>query len=187
MCYNKIGMDKKLEKAVNTLKTGGVIAFPTETVFGLGARLKDKKAVARIFAIKKRPRTKPLQILVASLEQARQLGKFNKQALELAQKGWPGPLTLVVKKKKTVPKIVTGDRSTVGLRIPAHKLALKLIKQCGPIVATSANRAGEKPALTASQVKKLLPDIDYILPGRVVSGKPSKVVDATKELKVLRD
>ena len=173
-------MDKKLEKAVNTLKKGGIIAFPTETVYGLGARLKDKKAIVRIFAIKKRSRTKPLQILVASLEQAKKLGIFNKQALGLAEKGWPGPLTLVVMKKRTVPKIVTGGRSTVGLRVPDHKIALELIKQCGPIVATSANEAGEKPALTARQVKKLLPEIDHVLSGRVGSGKPSKVVDATE-------
>ena len=181
-----MNMDQKLKIAVKTLKTGGVIAFPTETVFGLGARLKDKKAVARIYKIKGRPRTKPLQILVASLKQAKELGKFTKEALAVAAKGWPGPLTLVVEKKRTVPKIVTGGKSTVGLRIPDHKIALELIKQCGPLAATSANESGEKPALTARQVKKLLPEIDYILPGRVGSGKPSKVVDATKGLKVLR-
>jgi L-threonylcarbamoyladenylate synthase len=179
-------MDDKLKKVVNTLKNGGVIAFPTETVFGLGALLKDKKAIARIFELKGRPRTKPLQILVATLEQAKKLGKFNKQALELAEKGWPGPLTLVVERKRTVPLIVTGGKATVGLRIPDHGIALELIKQCGPIVATSANESGENPALTASQVKKRLPQIDYVLPGRVSSGKSSKVIDATKGLKVLR-
>lgn len=179
-------MNNQLKKAIRTLKTGGVIAFPTETVYGLGALLKDKKAVAKIFTIKKRPRTKPLQVLVASLEQAQQLGKFSQEALELAEKGWPGPLTLVIEKKQTVPRIVSGGGATIGLRIPDHKIALELIKLCGPIVATSANEAGEKPALTARQVKKLLPEIDYILPGRARSGKPSKVVDTTKGFKVLR-
>jgi len=180
-------MNEQLKKAVKTLKTGGVIAFPTETVYGIGTLLKDKKAIARIFEIKGRSRTKPLQVLVASLEQAKQLGKFNKQALELAEKSWPGPLTLIVKKKRTVPLMVTGGGSTVGLRMPDHKIALELIKQCGPIVATSANQAGEKPALTARQVKKRLPEIDYVLPGRVGSGKPSQVIDATAGLRVLRD
>ena len=179
-------MDNQLKKAVNTLKTGGVISFPTETVYGLGALLEDKKAIARIFEIKGRPKTKPLQVLVASLEQAKELGKFNKKALELAEKGWPGPLTLIVKKKMTVPKIVTGGGSTVGLRLPDHKIILELIKQVGPIAATSANKSNEKPALTARQVKKQLPEIDYVLPGRVGSGKPSQVVDATKGFKVLR-
>jgi L-threonylcarbamoyladenylate synthase len=179
-------MNDQLKKAVKTLKTGGVIAFPTETVYGIGALLNDKKAIARIFEIKKRPRTKPLQVLVASLAEAKKLGTFNKQALELAEKGWPGPLTIIVKKKMTVPKIVTGGKATVGLRLPDHKLALELIKLCGPLVATSANEAGAKPALTARQVKKRLPQLDYILSGRAGSGKPSTVVETTEGIKRLR-
>jgi L-threonylcarbamoyladenylate synthase len=179
-------MINQLKKAVKTLNSGGVIAFPTETVYGIGALLRDKKAIARIFALKNRPRTKPLQVLVASLEQAKRLGKFNKQALALAKNGWPGPLTLVVKKKRTVPKIVTGGRSTVGLRVPDHKTALELIKQCGPIVATSANEAGEKPALTAKEVKRKVPGIDLILAGKIKTGTPSQVIDATGRAKVLR-
>ena len=179
-------MKDQLKKAVKTLKTGGIIAFPTETVYGIGALLKNKKTVAKLFRIKKRPRTKPLQVLVASLAQAKKLGTFNKQALELAGKNWPGPLTLIVKKKVTVPKIVTGGKATVGLRIPNHKIALELIKQCGPLVATSANETGDKPALTARQVKKQLPEIDYVLSGRVGSGKPSQVIDATAGFRVLR-
>jgi L-threonylcarbamoyladenylate synthase len=179
-------MNDQLKIAIKTLKTGGVIAFPTETVFGLGAWLKNKNAVAKIFEIKKRPRTKPLQVLVASLAQAKKLGTFNKQALELAKKNWPGPLTLIVKKKQTVPKIVSGGRSTVGLRVPDHKIALELIRLCGPLAATSANESGEKPALTARQVKQRLPQIDYVLPGRAGSGKPSAVVDTTEGIKLLR-
>lgn len=179
-------MNNQLKKAINTLKTGGVIAFPTETVYGIGALLKDKKAIARIFEIKRRSRTKPLQVLVASLEQAKKLGKFNKQALELAGKNWPGPLTLVVKKKRTVPKIVTGGRSTVGLRLPDHKLALELIKQCGPLVATSANKSGKKPALTSKEVKRKMPEVDFILSGKVKTGTPSQVIDATENFRALR-
>ncbi|MBN3033323.1 MAG: threonylcarbamoyl-AMP synthase [Candidatus Saganbacteria bacterium] len=179
-------MMNQLKKAVKTLKTGGVIAFPTETVYGLGALLKNKKAIARIFAIKNRPKTKPLQILVASLEQAKKLGKFNKKALALAEKYWPGPLTLIVGKKRAVPKLVTGGRSTVGLRIPDHKLALELIKKCGPLAATSANLAGERPALTAKEAAQKFPALRTILPGRARSGKASKVVDATDGFRVLR-
>ena len=179
-------MSQSLNKAVKALKSGGIIAFPTETVYGIGALLKDKKAIAKIFAIKRRPNTKPLQVLVASLEQAKKLGNFNKQALKLAANGWPGPLTLVVKKKRTVPQIVTGGRSTVGLRVPDHKLALELIKLCGPIVATSANEAGEKPALTAQEVKRKVPEVDLILSGKIKTGTPSQVIDATGRTKVLR-
>jgi len=171
-----------MQKAVKILKSGGVIAFPTETVFGIGACLDQPEAIKIIFKLKKRSRKKPLQILVGSLRQAKKLGKFNKQALELAKK-WPGPLTLVVYKTKLVPKVVTGGSNKAGLRIPDHKIALTLIKKCGPIVATSANLAGEYPALKASEVKL---KVDYVLKGKTKTKKASRVVDATGKPKILR-
>ncbi|MDD4178824.1 MAG: L-threonylcarbamoyladenylate synthase [Candidatus Margulisbacteria bacterium] len=177
---------KNFNRAVKTLKSGGVIAFPTETVFGIGALLSKPEAIKRIYKLKKRPRSKPLQVLVASLPQALELGKFSKQALELGKKDWPGPLTLIVHKTAKVPKLITGGTEKVGLRIPAHRTIIDLVRKCGPIVATSANEAGEKPSLTAKEVKQKLAALDYILPGRVKHGKPSKVIDATGRVKVLR-
>jgi L-threonylcarbamoyladenylate synthase len=176
----------KIEKAVEILKSGGVIAFPTETVFGIGAMISNKKAVKRIYELKKRPLSKPLQVLVADLKQAQSLGHFNKKALDLAKSSWPGPLTLVVKKKRTAPSWVVGGGKTVGLRIPTHKTTLTLLKFCGPLAATSANLSEEKPALSAKEVKKRLPGIDYIIPGKVKTGKASKVIDATRGFKTLR-
>ena len=175
-----------IEKAVEFLKSGGVVAFPTETVFGIGALITQKKAIRRIFAMKNRPLNKPLQVLVADLEQAKKLGKFDRKAIQLAESSWPGPLTLVVYKKIIVPKLVTGGGNTVGLRIPDHKITLELLQKCGPIVATSANISDKKPALTAKAVKKALPEIDYILPGKVKTGKASQVIDLTRNFKVLR-
>jgi L-threonylcarbamoyladenylate synthase len=175
-----------IEKATKILKSGGVIAFPTETVYGIGALLSNPKAIANIYKIKKRPRSKPLQILIASLKQALELGKFNAKALQLAKKKWPGPLTLVVYKTNKVPKFVTGGTNKVGLRMPAHKKMLKLIRKVGPIVATSANKSGEKPALTAAEVKGKLPGGDYILRGRTKTGRPSRVIDTTKGFRILR-
>lgn len=176
----------KLKKAIKILKAGGVIAFPTETVFGIGALLTQPKAIRRIFEIKNRPRNKPLQVLAYDLEQAKTLGRFNKKVLEYATKNWPGPLTLVVYKTRKVPKLVTGGSAKVGIRIPDHKTALELIKNCGPTVASSANRSREKPALTVKEVKQKLPEVDYIVPGRVKSGRASKVIDVTKGFKTLR-
>ena len=170
------------KKAVKILKSGGVIAFPTETVFGIGACLNQSEAIKRIFKLKKRSRKKPLQVLVVNLRQAKKLGKFNKQALKLA-KEWPGPLTLVVYKTKLVSKIVTGGSNKVGLRIPNHKTALALIKKCGPIVATSANLAGKKPALKASEIKL---KVDYVLKGKTKTKKASRVIDATQKNKIIR-
>ncbi|KPJ69047.1 hypothetical protein AMJ44_04785 [candidate division WOR-1 bacterium DG_54_3] len=177
---------EKIKKTAKILKSGGVVAFPTETVFGIGAALDQPQAIKRIFRIKKRSKNKPLQVLVATLAQTKRLGKFSKKAQEFAKKNWPGPFTLVVYKTRKVPKLVTGGSPKVGIRMPNHKTTLELIKKCGPIVATSANRSGEKPALAVKEVRKKVPEVDYILSGRVKSGKPSKVVDLTKGIKILR-
>src|SRR3989344_8500778 len=106
-------------KAQKILKSGGVIAFPTETVFGIGALLNKPKAIRRIYKIKKRPLGKPLQVLIANYRQAFELGVFNEKNLAYAKKRWPGPLTLIVPATKKVPKIVTAGGKTVGLRMPA--------------------------------------------------------------------
>jgi L-threonylcarbamoyladenylate synthase len=177
---------KNFKTAGRLLKLGQVIAFPTETVFGLGALLSRPQGIKKIYKLKNRPRSKPLQVLVASLSQAKQLGIFNHVALSIAKKGWPGPLTLVVYKTRLVPKIVTGGTNKVGLRIPKHRTILELIRKCGPIVATSANEAGKNPALSAKEVKFLLPGLAFILPGRVKTKKASKVIDATSQPKLLR-
>ena len=183
-CYNLAV--RNIEKAVEILKSGGVIAFPTETVFGIGALIGDKKAVKRIYELKKRPFSKPLQVLVADLKQAQSLGYFNKEALELAKSSWPGPLTLVVMKKRTVPSWVVSGGKTVGLRIPDHKTALALLNICGPLAATSANLSDRHPALNAKEIRKSLPEIDHILPGKVKIGIASKIIDVTKGNKILR-
>jgi len=168
------------------LKSGGVIAFPTETVYGIGALLSEPKAIRKIYKIKKRPRSKPLQILIASMKQALELGIFNQKALKLAKNEWPGPLTLVVHKTNRVPKLITGGTNKVGLRMPAHRTVLDLIIKCGPIVATSANTSGAKPFLSAEEVESGFSGIDYVIPGRARIGKASRVIDTTAGFKILR-
>ena len=187
MLYYKIMTSNKIENAIRILLSGGVVAFPTETVFGIGAALNKPKGIRKIFKIKERPKDKPLQVLVANMEQALKLGKFNRRALALAKKDWPGPLTLVMPKTRKVSKLVTGGSNKVGLRMPDHKTALALIKKCGPLAATSANKSGEKPALTVKEVKKKVPEVGLILSGKVKTGKASRVIDTTKSFKVLRD
>lgn len=175
-----------LKKAAKILKSGGVIAFPTETVYGIGALLNKPKAIRRILKIKKRPASKPLQVLIANMKQAQELGKFSAKALRLTKKKWPGPLTLVVYKTKKVPKLVTGGTLKVGLRMPAHRTVLNLIRKSGPIAATSANISGKKPFLNGKEVVNGLPALDYVLPGKAKLGKASRVVDAAAGFKVLR-
>lgn len=167
-----------IKRAAAVIRRGGVVAFPTETVYGLGADGFNPGACARIFEIKKRPRFDPLILHAASPGQAKKLfSKIPKSALKLMKKFWPGPLTLVLPKAKAVPGIVTAGLGTVAVRVPAHPVALKLIKLSGrPIAAPSANLFGGLSPTTARHVKNQLgngPDI--ILDG----GKTSVGVEST--------
>ena len=154
-----------VQRAAELIRAGKLVAFPTETVYGLGANALDAAAVARIFAAKGRPRTSPLIVHVASLEMARSLALDWPAAADvLARRYWPGPLTLVVPKQPVVPDLVTAGLATVGLRMPAHPLALELIRAAGvPIAAPSANRFTELSPTAAAHVPEAL--ADYVLDG----------------------
>jgi L-threonylcarbamoyladenylate synthase len=155
-------------EAARLIRAGKLVAFPTETVYGLGANALDPEAVARIFAVKGRPKTSPLIVHVDSPEMARSLAaRWPAAADELARRYWPGPLTLVVPKDPRIPDAVTAGLPTVGLRVPAHPLALELIRAAGlPIAAPSANRFTELSPTTAEHVRKSLGDsVDGILDG----------------------
>ena len=158
----------EIDRAARLLRAGGLVAFPTETVYGLGANALDAEAVARIYAVKGRPATSPLIVHVASIEMAQSLIKnWPEVADRLARRFWPGPLTLVLEKQPAIPAIVTADLSTVGLRMPAHPIALALIRAAGvPLAAPSANRFTELSPTTAEHVRRSLgSDVDYILDG----------------------
>jgi L-threonylcarbamoyladenylate synthase len=161
-------LTQAIAHAASLLREGKLVAFPTETVYGLGANALDAAAVERIFTAKGRPHTSPLIVHVSSLDMARQLAaEWPADAGLLASKFWPGPLTLVVKKKPVVPDIVTAGLPTVGLRMPAHPVALALLKEAGiPIAAPSANRFTQLSPTTAEHVRRSLGDgVDYVLDG----------------------
>jgi len=160
--------DARLAEASALIRAGRLVAFPTETVYGLGANALDEAAVLRIFAAKGRPETSPLIVHVSSVEMARNLSAdWPATADLLVERHWPGPLTLVVAKKPCIPDAVTAGLGTVGLRMPAHPLALALIEQSGvPIAAPSANRFTELSPTSAEHVRKSLGDaVDMILDG----------------------
>jgi L-threonylcarbamoyladenylate synthase len=154
-----------IAEAARLILAGRLVAFPTETVYGLGANALDAAAVERIFAAKGRPRTSPLIVHVDSIEMARRYFTAWPAAAEtLAQRYWPGPLTLVLPKTPEIPAVVTAGLETVGIRIPAHPLALALIREAGvPIAAPSANRFTELSPTSAGQVPESL--ADYVLDG----------------------
>ncbi len=147
-----------IKKAAALIRAGGVVAFPTETVYGLGADGLNPVACARIFEIKGRPRFDPLILHECSAARARKLfSRVPEPALKLMRKFWPGPLTLVLPKARAVPSIVTSGLATVAVRVPANPHALALIKAAGrPIAAPSANRFGRLSPTSAAHVKKQL-------------------------------
>ena len=157
-----------IDHAARLLRAGRLVAFPTETVYGLGANALNPAAVARIYAVKGRPPTSPLIVHVASIRMAQSLvTSWPDSAERLARRFWPGPLTLVLPKQAAIPAIVTANLPTVGLRLPAHPVANALIRAAGiPLAAPSANRFTELSPTTAEHVRKSLGnDVDFILDG----------------------
>ncbi|MEJ2585209.1 MAG: L-threonylcarbamoyladenylate synthase [Robiginitalea sp.] len=157
----------ELEKAAEIIRGGGVVAFPTETVYGLGADAKNPMAVARIFELKERPYFDPLIVHIADMDQLKELTPLRDPRIyELAQAFWPGPLTMVLPKSDMVPDIVTSGLPTVGVRMPDHPMAQELIRKAGcPLAAPSANKFGKISPTEPWHVRKHLPDVDMILDG----------------------
>jgi L-threonylcarbamoyladenylate synthase len=174
-----------IARAAAVLRAGGLVAFPTETVYGLGADALDAGAVARIFAAKGRPARNPLIVHVADTAAARALvSDWPAAADALARHFWPGPLTFVLPKRPDVPAIVTAGGPTVAVRVPAHPVALALLRAAGvPLAAPSANRSNYLSPTAAEHVKRSLGDrVDLILDGGpTTGGLESTVVDLTAQ------
>lgn len=162
-------LESELAEAVQLVRAGGVVAFPTETVYGLGADATNPRAVARIFEIKARPRFDPLIVHVESAAAAQAIASdWPVEASRLAERFWPGPLTLVLPRRaETIPDIVTAGLTTVAVRVPDHPVAIELIRRAGvPIAAPSANRFGSVSPTTAAHVRESLgAAVDLVLDG----------------------
>ena len=180
-----------IARAAAILREGGLVVFPTETVYGLGANALDAGAVRRIYALKGRPSSSPLIVHVASIEQARSLAaEWLPEAERLARQYWPGPLTLVVAKKDVIPDEATASLPTVGLRMPRHPVALELIAAAGiPVAAPSANRFTQLSPTTAEHVRQAFGvETPFLLDGGPCEvGLESTVIAVTRDgLEVLR-
>lgn len=156
--------DPAIARAVARLREGGLVAFPTETVYGLGADALNEAAVARVFAVKGRPSRNPLIVHVADAAAARPLvASWPEAAERLARAFWPGPLSIVLPKSAAVPALVTGGGPNVALRCPDHPVALSLLRAFGPLVGPSANRSGRVSPTTAAHVREAFPDAAEVL------------------------
>lgn len=177
---------EKIKEAAEIIKKGGTVAFPTETVYGLGANCFDEEAIDKIFLAKGRPQDNPLILHVSNIEQVYPLVEsVSERAKMLMERFWPGPLTLIFNKSEKISKKVTGGLSTVAIRMPNHKVALSLIEESGvPIAAPSANLSGRPSPTEASHViEDLSGKIDMILDGGGVNiGVESTVLDISVEI-----
>jgi len=176
---------ENIQRAANKLKSGGLVSFPTETVYGLGADGLNKLAVSKIFEAKKRPSFNPLILHVSSLDMLNDVASYTSEKIALlTDKFWPGPLTLILKKKEIVPYIVTSGLDTVAVRMPNNRIALDLINELGrPIAAPSANRFSKLSPTKADHVRKQLGDkVDLILDGgKCAVGVESTIIEVTAD------
>jgi len=181
--------DGALERIVSELRSGKLIVYPTETLYGLGADPFDETAVKRVFMAKKRPFDMPLSIAVSNLRMLEELAIVDERVRKLAEKFLPGPLTLLLNKRAIVPDIVTAATNEVGIRIPDHPLALKLIDEFGPIISTSANlHSHPNPYDINLAVKDLGDSVSlYLDCGPTKYGKPSTIVQLIEgEVEIIR-
>lgn len=172
----------EIERAVEVLRNGGVVAYPTETVYGLGARL-QRPAIERVFSLKGRERTKPISIAVNSLDMMARYVHLDSKALTLIERLAPGPYTFVLPRRHTVPPELTAGGPLVGVRYPSSTIALSLIEGLGePITSTSANCSGDPPPVHWSDVEL---DVDILIRGRCEYEEPSTVIEVGT-LRILR-
>ncbi len=178
-----------LTRAVEALEAGDLVAFPTDTVYGVGALVHKPESIAKLYLIKERDLLKAIPILVGSIADLDQVASnINRKVRRLVKTFWPGPLTLVVPRHPAIPEIIS-PYPTVGVRMPAHPTALKLLELTGPLAVTSANLSGEPSSLTPEEVlAQLSGRLPLILDGgQTPGGQPSTVVDCTQpDLTILR-
>ena len=185
------------EIAVDYIISGRLLAFPTDSVYGIGGDPLSLEVVEKLFTIKYRDQNKGFLLLVSDFEEASKIAEFNNVSKLLAEKYWPGQLTLILKKKaqNIIPPEVTANQDTIGLRVPDNKIVLEILKMLklkgkfGGIIGTSANYSGEEPSVSGAEVAKaFLGTIDLIIDsGKSKSKMPTTIVDCTQDkIKFLR-
>ena len=182
-------MKKVYLEALNALNNHQVIAFPTETVFGLGVFYDDEKAYQLLNQIKRRKEDKPYTLMLANVDEIKKYADIDGKRLNALKKYMPGPVTLLLKCKDNVPGYVTHNTGVIGVRVPANKEALELLKYVKkPLLVPSANRADQKPAMNDQEVKTIFDhEVAVIIPGKAIGGLPSTIIDLTgEEIKLVR-
>lgn len=186
-----MSLEKEIEIAKEKLLNHGVVAFPTETVMGLGVLYNDREAYDKLNQIKRRPEDKPYTLMVKSVDDLAKYGVINEVTQRVIDAFMPGSITILVPvKENSVPDYVTHNSNVIGMRVPTNLEAISLLEKVEiPLLVPSANRSGEKPALNSDEVKRIFGDeLDFVISGEAQNEVPSTIVDLTKEaVKVVRE
>jgi len=167
-----------IQRAVNILINGGIVVYPTDTHYGIGCDILNKKAIERIYQLKQRNKSKPFSFICSDLKNISHYAKVSNYAYKTMKRLLPGPYTFILEGSKLVPKIMLTKRKTAGIRVPDHKICLELVEGLGnPIITTSATMSDGSILNDASLIHDVFKDrIDMVIDGDIVSGKPSSVI-----------
>ncbi len=184
--HKRLSADAEYRQALDVLQSGGIVALPTDTVYGLIAVAADRAAVERVYETKARDPVQPLTLFVASIEQSRLIADVTPAAERLAERFWPGALTIVMRKKPAYDTRAAAGGSSIGIRAPDDPIIRELAAQLGPLTGTSANIAGREECHTAYEVRAQLGEaVDLIIDAPLAaSGTPSTIVDCTNTANV---
>jgi len=184
----KIFKQTKTQELANILKNDGVIAVPTDTVYGLCACMNSKKARENLIEIKNRPENNVFSVMCANIEQIKSIAKVDEKSEKIIKAFMPGPITILLEKRKEIPKYVNNGLRLIAVRMATSKPLEELIEKVGsPIFMTSANISGEPVCKTIKEIENVFPNIDGILEGNVSYGQASTIVDCTTdEIKIIR-
>ncbi len=181
--------ENEVQELVNILKNDGVISIPTDTVYGVCARISSEKAYNKLVDVKKRPKNKSFPVMCADEEQIKSIAIVDSRAEEIIHAFMPGPITLILKKKSNLPAYVTNGRNTIAVRLATSKIIEELIRKTeSPIFLTSANKSGETEWTNLDDIEKTCSHLDGMLEGNVIFGEASTIVDCTTdEIRILRN
>lgn len=175
-----------IDDAVTAIRQGGLVVYPTETVYGLGANALDPNTIVAVFEAKGRSRAKPLSLAVYDRESIEEVAYLNDRERDFCRTFLPGPVTVLLERRDVVPDVLVGGRDTVGVRVPDHDLAQEILRRAGPLTATSANRSGHGSARRVSEIDQSIRKRAVVLDGGETSGSESTVVDVSAG-EILRD
>jgi len=186
----KVNCDKEgIEKASQIINQGGVVIFPTDTVYGIGCDPYNKASIEKIYKIKSRHTTKPVPVLTYSIETAERIAQFDQLTKKIVKKFWPGPLTIILKVTDEKIKKSLNLENKIAIRVPNHKCTLELLKKCNYLVGTSANISGDVPYTNPKECLKKMQDYDVFVDGGIITsnGESTIIEIENEEIKIIRE